>query len=242
MFMQNRSASSLLHASVFAVGCACAALATQSALAGPREQAKRMHDRIAGVPPSESVLDAMEADIIAGRAEDAALQAARADSGHGRRAGRRGRPAYHDFVTNADGARAAHRRIDSEAAVRVPCHGAHHLDVCRELALLAGRHDATQRWDLAVQTCVRQVEVGVAPAVLGQLVARFGAARDFRRMMDGRLLTGSASFNLASARYLAGRGEGKPGINPFALGNRKIADGMHFPDTGNGIPGDRGRQ
>lgn len=76
----------------------------------------------------------------------------------------------------------------------------------------------------------------------GELVARFGAARDFRRMMDGRLLTGSASFNLASARHLAGRGEGKPGINPFALGNRKIADGMRFPETGNGIPGDRGRQ
>jgi hypothetical protein len=75
MFMQNTSASSLLHASAFAVGCACAALATQSALAGPREQAKRMHDRIAGVPPSESVLDAMEADIIAGRAEDAAYTA-----------------------------------------------------------------------------------------------------------------------------------------------------------------------
>ena len=54
------------------------------------------------------------------------------------------------------------------------CHGAHHLDVCREPALLAGRHDATQRGDLAVQTCVRQVEVGVAPAVLGQLVAQFG--------------------------------------------------------------------
>ena len=31
-----------------------------SAGAGPREQAKRMHDRIAGVPPSAAVLDAME--------------------------------------------------------------------------------------------------------------------------------------------------------------------------------------
>src|SRR5829696_10215026 len=109
-----------------------------------------------------------------GRVEDAALQIARTDSGHGHRAGRGGMPAYHDFVANGDGARAAHRRIDSEAAVRVLCHGAHYLDVCRELALLAGGHDATQRGDLAVQTCVRQVEVGVAPAVLGQLVARFG--------------------------------------------------------------------
>ena len=43
------------------------------ASAGPREQAKRMHDRIAGVPPSATVLDAMEAEITAGRADDAAL-------------------------------------------------------------------------------------------------------------------------------------------------------------------------
>ena len=38
---------------------ACAAAAN----AGPREQAKRMHDRIAGVPPTNSVLGAMEAAI-----------------------------------------------------------------------------------------------------------------------------------------------------------------------------------
>jgi len=43
------------------------------ASAGPREQAKRMHDRIAGVPPSAAVLDAMEAEIAAGRTDDAAL-------------------------------------------------------------------------------------------------------------------------------------------------------------------------
>ena len=28
--------------------------------AGPREQAKRMHDRLTGIPPSATVLDAME--------------------------------------------------------------------------------------------------------------------------------------------------------------------------------------
>ncbi len=44
-----------------------------SADAGPREQAKRMHDRIAGVPPSAAVLDAMEAEISAGRTRQAAL-------------------------------------------------------------------------------------------------------------------------------------------------------------------------
>jgi len=46
-----------------------------SAFAGPREQAKRMHDRIAGVPPSAAVLDAMATDIAAGRTSDAAMLA-----------------------------------------------------------------------------------------------------------------------------------------------------------------------
>jgi hypothetical protein len=48
---------------------ACAAAAS----AGPREQAKRMHDRIAGVPPSATVLGQMEAEIAGGRADAAAL-------------------------------------------------------------------------------------------------------------------------------------------------------------------------
>jgi hypothetical protein len=43
-----------------------------SAQAGPREQAKRMHDRIAGVPPSAAVLDQMETEITAGRTDQAA--------------------------------------------------------------------------------------------------------------------------------------------------------------------------
>jgi len=41
--------------------------------AGPREQAKRLHDRLAGVPPASTVLDAMAADIAAGRPDDAAF-------------------------------------------------------------------------------------------------------------------------------------------------------------------------
>ena len=41
------------------------------AQAGPREQAKRIHDRLAGVPPSESVLTQMEA-LIAGNPQAAA--------------------------------------------------------------------------------------------------------------------------------------------------------------------------
>ncbi len=46
-----------------------------TAQAGPREQAKRMHDRIAGVPPSDAVLNAMQAEIAAGRTQQAALLA-----------------------------------------------------------------------------------------------------------------------------------------------------------------------
>lgn len=43
-----------------------------SAAAGPREQAKRLHDRIAGVPPGAAVLDQMEALIGGGDALGAA--------------------------------------------------------------------------------------------------------------------------------------------------------------------------
>jgi len=47
----------------------------QNAQAGPREQAKRIHDRLAGVPPSASVLNAMEADILANNQVAAAYKA-----------------------------------------------------------------------------------------------------------------------------------------------------------------------
>jgi len=47
-----------------------------TALAGDREQAKRIHDRIAGVPPSADVLDAMEADIAADTDSNNAITAA----------------------------------------------------------------------------------------------------------------------------------------------------------------------
>ena len=50
---------------------ALAALAA-SAQAGPREQAKRIHDRIAGVPPSATVLTQMETEIAGGDVEAAA--------------------------------------------------------------------------------------------------------------------------------------------------------------------------
>lgn len=44
-------------------------------VADERDQAKRIHDRIAGVPPSAAILDDMAADILAGREEDAAFTA-----------------------------------------------------------------------------------------------------------------------------------------------------------------------
>ena len=49
-----------------------------AAAAGPREQARRLHDRLAGVPPSASVLNQMSSDISANNAQ-AAAQLAMAD-------------------------------------------------------------------------------------------------------------------------------------------------------------------
>ena len=46
-----------------------------SAIAGPREQARRMHDRLVGVPPSATVLDSMAAKIAGGDALGAANEA-----------------------------------------------------------------------------------------------------------------------------------------------------------------------
>ena len=57
---------------------ACLALllcVTQTALADARDQAKRIHDRIAGVPPTDSVLQLMQADIEGGDPQAAAYRA-----------------------------------------------------------------------------------------------------------------------------------------------------------------------
>ncbi|HEB63624.1 MAG TPA: hypothetical protein ENJ07_04005 [Gammaproteobacteria bacterium] len=43
------------------------------AQAGPREQAKRLHDRLAGIPPTATILNEMEAKISEGNANEAAL-------------------------------------------------------------------------------------------------------------------------------------------------------------------------
>ena len=53
-----------------------------SALADSRDQAKRLHDRIAGVPPDEATLAAMAAEIDANRELDAALMATDAPEFH----------------------------------------------------------------------------------------------------------------------------------------------------------------
>jgi hypothetical protein len=57
------------------VGTALALGAASLASAGPREQAERMHDRLAGVPPSAAVLDAMTQDIMNNDATGAAFRA-----------------------------------------------------------------------------------------------------------------------------------------------------------------------
>jgi len=65
-----------------AVGAGVLLLALQgwtSALGGPREQAKQLHDRLAGVPPSDAVLTQMASDIAANNAQ-AAAQLAMANS------------------------------------------------------------------------------------------------------------------------------------------------------------------
>ena len=48
------------------LGTCALALAVGAAYADSRDQAKRIHDRIAGVPPSAATLDAMATDIAAG--------------------------------------------------------------------------------------------------------------------------------------------------------------------------------
>jgi hypothetical protein len=62
------------HPVAMAVAVSLALLGAGSALAGPveRAQAKRMHDRLAGVPASEATLDQMEALIGSGQAVQAA--------------------------------------------------------------------------------------------------------------------------------------------------------------------------
>ena len=59
---------------------ACALAFAMSGHADSRDQAKRIHDRIAGVPPAAATLDAMAADIAGGNPQAAAQKAMDASS------------------------------------------------------------------------------------------------------------------------------------------------------------------
>lgn len=71
--IQNqRPAMGFIKAS-FAIGTLLAMVATSAlAQSTPREQAKRIHDRLAGVPATDTVLTQMESDVFAGRPDLAA--------------------------------------------------------------------------------------------------------------------------------------------------------------------------
>jgi len=56
------------------LGLTCV-MAISVSVAGPREQAKRMHDRLVGIPPSSAVLDSMTTMITNGNAIGAAMEA-----------------------------------------------------------------------------------------------------------------------------------------------------------------------
>ena len=72
MTARNRIRSLLCKACSTAVLVALVSGQASLVQAGPREQAKRIHDRIAGVPPSESVLNSM-ASLIPSNPEGAAF-------------------------------------------------------------------------------------------------------------------------------------------------------------------------
>lgn len=64
----------LSRAPSIAIGVVCI-MAFSVSVAGPREQAKRIHDRLVGVPPSSTVLDSMATKISTGDAVGAAMEA-----------------------------------------------------------------------------------------------------------------------------------------------------------------------
>jgi hypothetical protein len=72
---RRRHAAAAVARLAILAGAALALLQPALSLADARTQAKRIHDRLAGVPPSAATLDAMAADIAAGRSLDAAYTA-----------------------------------------------------------------------------------------------------------------------------------------------------------------------
>src|SRR5262245_34135783 len=76
---RSRGARCMRASRSLLLGCALAAVALTAA-AGPREQAKRIHDRLAGTPPSDATLTQMASDISGGDAIAAAMLAMEAPS------------------------------------------------------------------------------------------------------------------------------------------------------------------
>lgn len=73
--VRTKPTSSHKSPGVIAILIATLTTASVSAIAGPREQAKRIHDRLTGVPPATAVLDSMTVKIEAGDAVGAAYDA-----------------------------------------------------------------------------------------------------------------------------------------------------------------------
>ncbi len=71
MHLSRQIIINVFGAFIFLVGIASVSVS----IAGPREQAKRMHDRLAGAPPTEAVLSSMAAKITGGDAIGAAMDA-----------------------------------------------------------------------------------------------------------------------------------------------------------------------
>ena len=69
---RDRLRNTARHAVALAGVLLVALQGASPALAGPREQARRLHDRLAGVPPTDAVLTQMAADIQAGNTDTAA--------------------------------------------------------------------------------------------------------------------------------------------------------------------------
>jgi len=75
MYIANKNKRHSLSGMALALIFMAAVVGSGSAVAGAREQAKRMHDRLAGVPPTDAVLTSMETKISTSDAVGAAMEA-----------------------------------------------------------------------------------------------------------------------------------------------------------------------
>ena len=80
---QDRHLDRARRIATLATAMLLAVQACNPAWAGSREQARRLHDRLAGVPPTDAVLTQMAADIDANNATAAAQLARPACTGRG---------------------------------------------------------------------------------------------------------------------------------------------------------------